>query len=348
MTVQENNKVVYDGTRRLSEQEKKCLKRRSIISLVLGILATLVGLSISISYVKDYIIRDYEEISGAKNISIFLAVIITVLTVYGFMTIYRAIKLIRYMNDICVTRVALVGISNNGLDHISYIGKFKCSVNGRKKTLEAPVFWGDVRRLRVTNYACLYYLSDRIWYLGRCIEDSTDKLEKTQREAKLILMDDNQKNAVLSVVHKKAISVMLKGALFIILVWIFVYVALNIVEIGENDSSVSLMLATMVSIITCLYFVECFIRNIIILAWVKKLRKNDLYWVVLPVRQCTCSINIFERWYRYAHYEYRGRMRRDWMIIGRNPINRVTCLISESDTSMPYGFMYDWFRGILY
>ena len=164
----------------------------------------------------------------------------------------------------------------------------------------------------------------------------------------LILMNDNQKESALSVIKKKAKSVIAKSILTMAIVWIFIYVILYLENSKASDVAPNITLATFVTVIVGVSFVERIINNIVILNKVKRLKKDNLYWITLPVKKCTCSINIFERWYRYAHYEYGGKMHRDWMLIGKMPINRVTCLVPESDTSMSYGFMYGWFKGVLY
>lgn len=161
-------------------------------------------------------------------------------------------------------------------------------------------------------------------------------------------MDDNQKEAALSAIRKKAISVIAKALLTVAAVWIFIYVVLYIDNSKASDVTANAMLSTFVTAIVGVSFVERIINNILILNKVKKLKKDNLYWITVLVKKCTCSTNIFERWYRYAHYEYGGKMHRDWMLIGKMPINKVTCLVPESDTAMSYGFMYGWFKGVLY
>ncbi len=164
----------------------------------------------------------------------------------------------------------------------------------------------------------------------------------------LILMNDNQKEAALSVIKKKAKSVIAKSILTMAIVWIFIYIVLCLENSKASDVAHNIALATFVTVIVGVSFVERIINNILILNNVKKLKSEKLYWITLPVEKCTCSINIFERWYRYAHYEYSGKMHRDWMLIGKIPINKVICLVPESDTSMSHGFFYGWFKGILY
>lgn len=161
-------------------------------------------------------------------------------------------------------------------------------------------------------------------------------------------MDDNQKEVALSAIRKKAMSVIIKALLTVAVVWIFIYVVLYIDNSKASDVTANAMLSTFVTAIVGVSFVERIINNILILNKVKKLKKDNLYWITVPVKKCTCSTNIFERWYRYAHYEYGGKMHRDWMLIGKMPINKVTCLVPESDTAMSYGFMYGWFKGVLY
>ena len=41
-------------------------------------------------------------------------------------------------------------------------------------------------------------------------------------------------------------------------------------------------------------------------------------------------------------------MHKDWMMIGRNQIDRVVCIVSDEDKEKPYGFLYGWFKGVLY
>lgn len=164
----------------------------------------------------------------------------------------------------------------------------------------------------------------------------------------LNLLDDNQKEAALGVIRKKAKSIIIKAILTMAFVWIFVYLVLYIDNPKTSDVTAKIMLSSFVTVIVGVSFVERIINNIVILNKVKKLKRENLYWITVPVKKCTCSTNIFERWYRYAHYEYGGKMHRDWMLIGKMPINRVTCLVPESDTAMSYGFMYVWFKGVLY
>ncbi len=164
----------------------------------------------------------------------------------------------------------------------------------------------------------------------------------------LILMNDNQKEAALGIIRKKAISTIVKALLIDTFVWVFIYLVLYIDNSKASDVAANAMLATFVTAIVGLSSVERIINNIVILNKVKKLKKDNLYWITVPVKKCTCSTNIFERWYRYAHYEYGGKMHRDWMLIGKMFINKVTCLVPESDTAMSYGFMYGWFKGVLY
>ncbi|MBE5944355.1 MAG: hypothetical protein E7258_05500 [Lachnospiraceae bacterium] len=164
----------------------------------------------------------------------------------------------------------------------------------------------------------------------------------------LNFMDDNQKEVALGIIRKKAISTIVKALLIAAFVWIFIYLVLYIDNSKASDVAANAMLATFVTAIIGVAFVERIINNILILNKVKKLEKDNLYWIIVPVKKCTCSINIFERWYRYAHYEYDGKMHRDWMLIGKMPITKVTCLVPESYTSMSYGFFYGWFKGVLY
>ncbi len=161
-------------------------------------------------------------------------------------------------------------------------------------------------------------------------------------------MDEKQKEVALDVIRKKSKSVIVKVILTVVVEWIFIYLILCINNSIVSDFSSKATLSTFVTAIVGLSLVERFINNIVILNKVKKLKRDNLYWITVPVKKCTCSTNIFERWYRYAHYEYAGKMHRDWMLIGKMSINKVTCLVPESDTTMSYGFMYGWFKGVLY
>lgn len=348
MTEQSINKTVYDGARKLSAKERKLLQNRSRTNLFLGIVLVCVSGCVFAVLAKNYIRDGVYPVIDNKNYTLFAAILFLAFCIYGLLTVYRALKFVRYMDDINVVRVGVVNISNEGWDHIAYIGKFKCNIDGKNKTLEAPMFWGDIKRIRECNCANLYYVADKILYLGRCVEELTENSEEKQNNTNIIRMDDTQKETVISIIRKNASSVLVKTIVFLSLVWLFVFVLLSLNTIGDNEVFTCLIMATLVTVIISLSVLERFIGNIAILIQAKKLSKDNLYWTVLPVRQCTISANIFERWYRYAHYEYRGKMHRDWMIIGRNQISKVTCLVSESDKSEPYAYLYGWFRGVLY
>ncbi len=162
-------------------------------------------------------------------------------------------------------------------------------------------------------------------------------------------MNEEQKEASLKMIRKMA-KRSLKNAIMIPCVTgIFIFVVLTVmVENGSDDILANLFMSLFVVMIVSLGWIEDIVKNITRLTQVKALKKETVYWTVVSVKKCTNSINIFERWYRYAHYEYGGKVHKAWMVIGRNPINQVTCLVSANDTSKPYAYMTGWFRGILY
>ena len=90
----------------------------------------------------------------------------------------------------------------------------------------------------------------------------------------LILMNDSQKEAALSVIKKKAKSVIDKSILTMAIVWIFIYVILYLENSKASDVAPNITLATFVTVIVGVSFVERIINNIVILNKVKRLLKN--------------------------------------------------------------------------
>ncbi len=341
---QDSSKFKYDGSRKLTDQEKTYLKTKNMANLVLGILLSLVFGIGTLFFVNAYI-NGKDLLLNNKNYTIFVIVIFAMITFYGLVNILKAGKFLRYMDNICVTKVNMINISTKGFNDIAFTGKFKCSENGKNENMEAPIFLVDVKKIREVGYANLYYMSDKILYLGKCMEEPV----RNSNNVNLNLMDEAKKEKVLSIIRKKAVTVIVKAVAFFVLIWLFAFAVLSVAGSGgKDDTALNMVFATVFCFVVGISVLESFTKNIEILLIAKKLKKENLYWVVLPVRQCTRSKNIFVRWYRYANYEYGGKIHNDWLLIGRNPISKITCFVPESDTSSSYGFFSNWFEGELY
>lgn len=349
-TIDNSQNIVHVG-RKPTDQDKKNLYSKAIPWIVIGsIIAVLLGIY-AISVFVGYVTEGELVRGGSVENTLFHVFILCIFVAFGGGLVYKGIKILMDIPNMLVTQVDVSSIESEKHTFF-YKGEYRIMVNGRKKTMYAPVAFGDVKAIRNTRKAMLYYVPDKSYMLGKCkkvLNENQKMAEATKAKAeKLMHMDDKQKAAALKKISKMAWRDVLVAIVVPIVAWMFTYVILSLGDDGAGNQAGKIMLSSFSAMMVFLNFFEPFVKNVAKLNQVKKLKKSYVYWVVIDVTQCTRSINIFERWYRYAHFLYEGKPHKEWMIIGRYPVNKVTCLVSAADTSKPYAYMYNWFRGILY
>ena len=337
--------------RTLSDKDRKYLLRKSIPWIIVGLLIVVfLGVQVFMT-LSEYITMGTILIGGnVKDMTLYIF-ILCILISFGGGLIFKGVKILSDMPNMLVKQVDVTNIVSEKHTFF-YRAEFKMPVNGKNKTMFAPVAFGDVSRIRNTCKAMLYYVPNKSYLLGKCEEMFCKKTDikggRIPKPDNLLDMDGNQRVAVLRKIRNAAWIRILESVLIPCGFGLGIYFVLNIISGRSNSTDSYIMMACFGAIIIFLYYIECFVKSISRLFHIKELKKGHIYWVVVPVTQCTRSVNIFERWYRYAHYIYGGKPHKDWMLIGKYPIDKVTCLVSEKDTSQPYAYMHSWFKGILY
>ncbi|MBQ9934712.1 MAG: hypothetical protein IJO70_02600 [Lachnospiraceae bacterium] len=325
-------------------------KRRVIPWTIMGFIITLVMGAHTIITIKSYCFDGNNSSFGQENI-LFCIIMLSIATLFGISLIYTGAKLIFNIKNMLVANVEITNISFEGWNFF-YKGRCNIIENGKKRVIEVPMYFGDISGIRKTKKAKLYYASNKAYLLVKwddnIIENQLKAFSAYKQKENLIAMNDMQKEAVLHKIYSKACMEIFKAITIPLAIGLLIFIMFSFFNNSSSASYADIAISAFIAMIIFLDFIESFIKYISMIIIVGKLKKSALLWVVLPVTQCTRSVNILEKGYRYAHYYYKEKMYKDWMMIGRNQIDRVICLVSDVDKEKPYGFLYGWFRGILY